>query len=316
MVETDADPAVDAVAEMVRAAPGPALGAHVHSYIGYRYERFAPGTHQGLPSRHLTFIVSLGDPIDLTTMMRPDDAPVAMYGMASGLAASPVTVTHDGNQIGIQLELSPFGCRALLGAPASDLYERVVDLDDLLGSLAGELHDRLRSYATWAERFAIVDDVLTRAVEQRPRRAIAPPAPELTEAWRRIVASHGAITIGELADEVGWSRRHLAHRFTTELGLSPKTAARVVRFERAKSRIQATFGTPLPSPTTPSAVGADATGDGCGHRPTLADLAAECGYYDQAHLNREFRELAGRTPTQWLAEELPSVQDIDLEQLR
>ena len=91
--------------------------------------------------------------------------------------------------------------------------------------------------------------------------------------------------MADVAGQVGWSRRHLAHRFTDEFGLSPKLAARVVRFERATTLLR--------SPG----------------RPALAEVAAACGYYDQPHLNRDFVELAGCPPGEWLAAELPSVQD-------
>ena len=101
-----------------------------------------------------------------------------------------------------------------------------------------------------------------------------------------------SLTIGALAAEVGWSRQHLGRRFTDEFGLSPKSAARVMRFDRARHALAA-------RPTTTS----------------IAEVAAACGYYDQAHLNREFAELARCTPTELLAgdlpsdEHLPSVQD-------
>lgn len=86
--------------------------------------------------------------------------------------------------------------------------------------------------------------------------------------------------------QAGWSRQHLARRFGDEFGLGPKLAARVVRLARARQMLLA----------TPSFV-------------TIAQVAAACGYYDQAHLSRDFAELAGCTPTAWLAEELPSFQD-------
>ena len=91
----------------------------------------------------------------------------------------------------------------------------------------------------------------------------------------------------ELAARVGWGRRHLADRFGEEFGLSPKLAARVVRFDRARRMLQ--------SPG----------------RPTLAEVAATCGYYDQPHLNRDFVDLAGCPPSRWMADELRSVQDSD-----
>ena len=103
-------------------------------------------------------------------------------------------------------------------------------------------------------------------------------APEVGYAWDRLTETGGSLRIEPLAREIGWSRRHLADRFRSEIGLAPKTAARVIRFERACERL-----------LTPS-------------RPPLAQVAADGGYVDQAHLARDFRELAGITATRWLAE--------------
>jgi AraC-like DNA-binding protein len=109
---------------------------------------------------------------------------------------------------------------------------------------------------------------------------------EVRWASRRLVASGGQVTVAKLAADVGWSRRRLAERFRQEVGLPPKLFARVLRFERARLRLREP------------------------DRPALAEVAAESGYYDQAHLNRDFAELAGCSPTRWLADEaFPSVQD-------
>jgi len=100
------------------------------------------------------------------------------------------------------------------------------------------------------------------------------------EPWKRL----------GLAAETGWSARHLGEQFRAETGLSPKAGARVVRFDRARRRLlrqQAERG-----------------------RVVLAELATECGYYDQAHLAREFRDLAGCPPSALLAEELRNVQAV------
>jgi transcriptional regulator GlxA family with amidase domain len=137
----------------------------------------------------------------------------------------------------------------------------------------------LRAATNWRARFTVVDEVLLRLAVAR---ADAGPPPEVVEAWRLLVA--GSRTVGEAADEVGWSVRRLSGRFGTELGVSPKTAARLGRFERARRRLQAATDV------------------------RLAELAADCGYYDQAHLAREFRELAGVPPSRLLAEEGRFVQ--------
>ena len=272
------------VHEAVTDRPAPPLRPFVDRYIGYRQEGFAPGVHRGLPSRHLTFIVSLGDPVDIAGMPDAAQRPATFQAFVGGLHAAPATIRHDGTQVGVSIQLTPLGASALFGLPAGALAWSVVDLEDVLGRPAGELVDRLVEAPTWPARFAVLDDVLSRRLDEP-----AGPSPETVRAWDRLVASGGSLDVRTLASEVGWSRRHLSERFRVELGLPPKVLGRVLRFERARRLLE----------------GPD--------RPSLAQVAAVCGYYDQAHLNREFRELAGCSPLQWLAEELPSVQDDGLE---
>jgi transcriptional regulator GlxA family with amidase domain len=93
--------------------------------------------------------------------------------------------------------------------------------------------------------------------------------------------------IEQIAREIGWSRRHFSQRFRDEVGLTPKSAARVFRFERACGLIK-------------------------DQRPSLADVALACGYYDQAHMTREWNTLAGCSPSAWIASELPFLQDYEL----
>jgi AraC-like DNA-binding protein len=206
------------------------------------------------------------------------------WAFAGGLHDSAATIVHDGNQHGLAIQLTPMGARVLFGLPGGALAGAVVDLEDLLGSHARELYDRTAAAPTWDTRFDILDDVLARAARRRLEDPPEPPS-EVVRAWRRLVATAGAVGIGELAADVGWSRRHLSEKFRVEVGLSPKVAARVLRFERARHL--------LSMPT----------------RPGLAAVATACGYYDQAHFTREWGELAGCTPTKWIADELPSMQD-------
>jgi transcriptional regulator GlxA family with amidase domain len=100
--------------------------------------------------------------------------------------------------------------------------------------------------------------------------------------WHRLRRTGGRASIGELAAELGWSHRRLIARFREQIGLAPKTVARVLRFDRAV----ATLG------------GSTCRG--------LAEIARDCGYFDQAHLNRDFRELAGTTPSLFLRSRLDS----------
>lgn len=221
-----AAPAAEAVVEMVSGTPAPPLRAFIGSYVGYRQERVTQRLHRGLPSRHLTIVLSLDRPLDIAAMPDPATTPGSFWALVGGLHAAPVMIQHDGNQHGVHIELTPLGTRALLGLPAGALASTVVDLTGLLGRRAVELTDRLHAGRTWTERFRIIDDVLIRAASE-PRE---PPA-EVSQAWRLLLDRAGMVEVAALAGEVGWSRRHLTERFRSELGLSPKVAALVLRFE-------------------------------------------------------------------------------------
>ncbi len=162
--------------------------------------------------------------------------------------------------------------------------------------------------ADWPARFAILDQVLLNRADLDQQ-----VSPDIAEAWRLLVRSGGQVRAGELASQVGWSPRYLQRRLLTETGLTAKTAARVTRFDRARRILQRqAVGGPAAGRDGMrggAAGGAGASGAGAsGAVATLADVAAGCGYYDQAHLAREFRALAGCPPATWLADEFRNVQ--------
>lgn len=283
MGHSEASERVGAV-EMVFGRPSAALSPYVDRYIGYRQGRLTCGTHQGLPSRSLTLIISLADPVTVLTMPDPTAPSQTFRGLIGGLHAGPVTIAADRIQRGIHVELTPWAAGALLGHPAGVLASGIYDITDVLGARGDEMLDRVREAPDWASRFAAIDHVLGAHSDRAWM-----PRPEVAQAWTALVRTGGRIPVNQLARHVGWSRRHLGERFRAELGLSPKTAGRVIRFDRAH--------TALTRPT----------------RSGLAQIAAECGYADQAHLTREWREFAGQTPSAWMAAEFPFVQDDERE---
>lgn len=256
--------------------PAPGLRPYVSAYTGYRLDAAPPSVHHGVASAHLTFLMCLDGQVRMLTgadRTGPSDAFAAMVG---GLHDAPARIAQGEPQTGAQLRLTWRGARALLGLPASELAGAVVDLRALLGRRSERLLDRLAAAPGWPERFALLDAELGALVDRgRGDRGVLP---EVGYAWDRLEETGGTLRIGELAGEVGWSRRYLGEKFRAETGLAPKTAARVIRFERACDRLR--------SPA----------------RPSLAQVAAEAGYVDQAHLSRDFRDLAGQTATAWLSE--------------
>src|SRR5947207_3252054 len=247
--------------EVVTAAPHPALRGRFGEYCGYA-EIGRPAARREVPHAAVTLILNLGEPLHV------DSRPYTSF--VAGLHDRAVWTRHAGSQAGIQIDLPPLTAFGLLGRPIGELANAVVGLDDLLGSSAGGLVERLADARDWATRFALLDRALGDRLDRGPAAA-----PEVAWAWRQLYRTGGRIPVAELAAGTGWSHRHLASRFRQQVGLSPKAYGRVLRFQRAVARLG---------------------------RAPLADLAASCGYYDQAHLNRDFRELAGTTPTDLAAE--------------
>ncbi|MGI5328872.1 helix-turn-helix domain-containing protein [Actinomadura nitritigenes] len=180
-----------------------------------------------------------------------------------------------GGRVGacLQIRLGPVAAAAVLGA-AAELSGTVVSLEDVWGRDAGRAEDRLRAAASWDERFAIAAEMLARRPEARR------VDPEVAHAWRRTLAGRGRTRVDGLADEVGWTRKRLWSRFRSQLGITPKRAARLVRFDHAAHLLVA------------------------GHAAT--DVAARCGYVDQSHLHRDVKTFTGLTPAAvarapWLA---------------
>jgi AraC-like DNA-binding protein len=171
----------------------------------------------------------------------------------------------------VEVRLSPLSGYTLLGVPLNALHGRIVDLRGLLGADGRRLAEALREARTWRERFTLLDQHLLDRLDTGPR-----PSPEVVRALRRLAATGGTVRIGTLAEEVGWSHKHLITRFTQQVGLTPKAAARLVRFDRVLRRLD------LPG------------------APGWERIAAEAGYADQSHLVREFRTFTGVTPTAYL----------------
>jgi AraC-like DNA-binding protein len=264
-------------------APHPALAGLVEDYLGYRITGGAPGLHYGLPSRALTIVLSFEEPLDMGWLGRAETRD-RFWTVASGLSAVPAAIFHDGRQYGIQLGLTPAGARALLGVPAAAIATDLVRLEDLLGALAARCYESVAAACGWEARFAALDAELVRLLRAHDgqHRALRP---ELAEAWRWLGRHVETGTVGALATEIGWSRRHLAAQFRAEYGLRPKEVAGIARFQRARAELG----------QTPA--------------PALADVAASCGYADQAHLTREWRRFAGCTPTEWRRDDFAFVQD-------
>lgn len=270
------------ISDMAVSLPAPALRPFITQYAGFRASGLPPGIHHGLPSSEVDLIISLGRPIDVIQMPNSTQQPAAFTALVSGLQAAPALVRQGGEAFGIHVFIKPLGVRAILGVASAEISALVLNLSEIWANRAGELIELLLAASTWQQRFAILDRAFVSQLKPTS------PQPEIAWAWHRLRESHGSVPIQLLAQEIGYSRRHFSGRFRDALGVTPKSAARVFRFKRACRLIK-------------------------DERPSLAYVAAACGYFDQAHMTREWHALAGCSPRTWIASELPFLQDYEIE---
>jgi AraC-like DNA-binding protein len=216
-----------------------------------------------VPHPSVMIILNLGEQ---AVVVDDGSGGVARQRIVAGLAPQGVRGQGSaGNFQCLQVRLSPVVAYAVLGA-APELTGAVRALEDLWGPDAVRIEERLRAARTWDERFVIAETAVARRYDAG--RAVDP---EVAFCWERIGASRGRARVEQLAAEAGWSRKRLWSRFRAQVGLTPKRAAQLVRFDYAAHRLAA------------------------GHSP--AAVAAESGYADQSHLHRDVMAFTGVTPT-------------------
>lgn len=248
--------------------PSPLLRPYVRDFQGYREIPEGPVRRQTLPLDKVVVILGFESPLTIGTergrRVRPHTAFVA------GLTDVPGFYETRSASSGIQMNMTPLGARLLFGCPMSEVANQVVELNDLFGPAAPELIERLREADDWDASFTILESfVASRIADARPA------SPAVAWAWRALGETGGAVNIGRLAEYIGWSRKHLISQFKEQIGLPPKTIARILRFNRVISFLEE------------------------GNDPNWGDVASRCGYYDQAHLVRDFKQFAGTTPSQF-----------------
>jgi AraC-like DNA-binding protein len=257
--------------ELASAAPHPTLRRHVRRYCGFRERTSHPVRRRELPSADVTFVVGLGPELRLL-----EPRPASHSSFVAGLDERSAVTEHDGEAAGVEVNLTPLAAHLLFRVPMHTLAHRVVELDDVLGPEADRLAERLYCAPAWPERFRILDETIAERIADAPE-----PSPGIAWAYQQLLASAGRVRVGVLASELGWSRKRLATRFREEIGLPAKSLARILRFRRAVRLMER-------------------DGD-----RSLGEIALDCGYFDQAHLNRDFRSFAGSTPTELLARRFP-----------
>lgn len=276
-------------------------GSHRFLVCSDRYA--APTAERILPDGAIHLIFNLGD-------RQYGERGAEHLSLVTGATCRPTRIQLTGALEQVCVRLRVGAAAAVLGVPAGEVAERGISLDDLWGSAAAEVRERMHAAPTSLADPSADDDSSTHAAPHPPssprvsllasllaeRIAKAEPPPPVTfEAVRRIVASSGQLRVGALAADLGLSDRRLQQLFHLHVGLSPKALGRLARF-------RAVLALRRPPPSRSSRA-ASARG------PSWIELAIGVGYYDQAHLTHELKELTGMTPGQLARADFGFFQD-------
>lgn len=268
MTQSDDEPGGPSAFEMKERTPHDGMAGLVTRIVGYRERR--PGHFRQVEpaSLDIPLVINFGEPFAIGLGHEPGSN--EQYGsFTSGVFAGPVTIDSFGASNCLQINFTPLGARRFFGLPMNELAGRMVTLDDALGADGKALREELGNAADWERRFDIAERFMFARIGKAHTRS-----PEVDWAYNRIAASGGRVRIASIAERLGWSRKHLGQQFAREIGLGPKSVARIARLN--------------------SAIDAWRTGEA-----GWAGIAADCGYADQAHMTREFRDLAGAAPAAW-----------------
>jgi AraC-like DNA-binding protein len=159
------------------------------------------------------------------------------------------------------------------GRPADELSNLAVPLDALVGREACDLIDRLLGARSILARFLVLEQFLLARLAEHTGRSAA-----VLYALHAFEGASRAPRVASIVDEIGWSAARFIATFRSEVGLTPKVYSRVARFRRVVSSLERTQDV------------------------DWADVALSCGYFDQPHFVHDFKEFAGVTPSEYLAE--------------
>ena len=202
--------------EMVRRPPSQRTAGLISAISGYRETARGRFSQREAAPLAIPLIISFGTPFTIALGREPDAAD-RQRSFAAGLYAGPVYIESDGGAECVQVDFTPLGAYRFFGGAVVDLAARMIGIDDVLGHEGSRLRERLGATGGWQRRFDIVEDFVA-------RRASHVPSPELEFAYRLMARRGGGIRIAALAQEIGWSRKHLVDRFRSEFGLAPKSA--------------------------------------------------------------------------------------------
>lgn len=267
-----------------RIVPEGALGRLVES-VWYARGVVPYEQEQVAPTGATVAAVVLGDPIRQRAANGKGEEFLATTGFLVGPHDEPMINAPTGETHAVGIVTTPIGCQPVLGVPPGDLAGRVVDLEAwwppatelrrrlITGVEDGREHERLL-----AETATFLEDHLVSAG----------PGLDRIEQAVAMVEADPAEPISKVAEAVGLSHGHLDEEFARLVGLSPRVLSRLLRVRRVLEELNGSTGAVV-----------------------WSDLAVRHGWYDQAHMNRDFKRHTGVSPTVYVARRQQAFTGVD-----
>lgn len=174
----------------------------------------------------------------------------------------------------VAARFKPAGAARFFCLPYDEIVDQVIDLSAHAKETADHLHDKMAKLSTHDERLEFMQTFLKGRLERESQEDLF-----VRQACRYILQSEGEYTVAELVKLIGFSERQLERKFKKQVGLTPKTLSRIIRFQKILRMAQS-------SKTL-----------------SLVDAAVSCGYYDQSHFIRDFTKFSGDSPLKYFTSE-------------
>ncbi|NND45045.1 MAG: AraC family transcriptional regulator [Xanthomonadales bacterium] len=260
---------------MIEAQPAPDLADLVECYWE-GWGDIPPLREKILPRTHVELMFNLRGRHRILELDGRDEDSAQNSGWLSGMQRRYMLIeTFEGSHF-VAARLKPWGAWRLLRESMASVAGAVPRIGEVWGTHSQSMQDRLLSAANPFARFDILEAELRRRIDRT-----ADLDASLVEASCRLRGTQGRLRISTLCKDIGTSRATLSRKFRDQVGLTPKTYARVVRIDALMAHLAS-------------------------HGPDQwAMLAEDFGYHDQAHLNHDFREFCGATPQEYLRRAAP-----------
>lgn len=259
--------------------PGPPLNEFVQNFFFFDDYVTPHLIERFLPDGNTELIISLRDEAEHVYHNESfKEIQTCRNGWASGLRTGPISIPAGSGTSKLVVVFKTGMAHPFFPIPMSELSNSVVDADRIWGSEFGFLRERVLAAGEPKEKFRLVEEFLSKQLTSDTELN-----PCVEFAVKGIGANPSQTNLAMLSDRIGYSQKHLITMFKHNVGTTPKSYLRVIRFQRVIEQIESA------------------------EVPDWPAIALEAGFYDQAHFINDFKSLSGFTPREYMSKKVDTL---------